>query len=156
MNQHQNSHFVISLCGCDHCFSQCQVRRAKCNPEERICSRQRRKRRRVCFTSRDTINTKTASTTNTNTIPKVAHIDEKRRKQGGRIVQTQMSSSSYTVDLTRPSLVSFASRPSTPFVIDLTYWTLFLYPNNCSLISNAAQMQKAIWMARMQSCPLTN
>ena len=92
--------------------------RKQCNPEERRCSR---RRRRVCFK------------------PKVIHSDEIEetrisRHQGGRIDLTattpvatkpmpaQISAfDPYTVDLTRPSLVNIIARPSTPFMIDLTH-----------------------------------
>ena len=92
------------------------MKRKQCNPEERRCSR---KRRRVCFK------------------PEFIHNDEERRHprhQGGRIDLTaktpvavnpmpaQISAfDPYTIDLTSPSLVNIIARPSTPFMIDLTH-----------------------------------
>ena len=93
------------------------MKRNQCNPEERRCSR---KRRRVCFQ------------------PEFIHSDEERRKprhhQGGKIDLTaktpvavnpmpaQISAfDPYTIDLTSPSLVNIIARPSTPFMIDLTH-----------------------------------
>ena len=90
--------------------------RKRCNPDERRCSRQRR---RVCFTHDEKYEKKTQASL----------------QQGGRIdltgtrlifkpVQTQISRfrPRYTVDLTSPSVANFMIRLATPFVIDLTIW----------------------------------